>query len=54
MHKTTEHANAPHLNDPWMRMNIYARRHHPAFAPLRGDPPFEALLNDPRNNAPLF
>ena len=24
------------------------------FAPLRGDPRFEALLNDPKNNAPLF
>ena len=25
-----------------------------AFAPLRGDPRFEALLKDPKNNAPLF
>jgi len=25
-----------------------------AFTPLRGDPRFEALLNDPKNNAPLF
>ena len=24
------------------------------YAPLRGDPRFEALLNDPKNNAPLF
>ena len=24
------------------------------FAPLHGDPRFEALLNDPKNNAPLF
>ena len=23
-------------------------------APLRGDPRFEAPLNDPKNNAPLF
>ena len=23
-------------------------------APLVGDPRFEALLNDPKNNAPLF
>ena len=26
----------------------------PRYAPLRGDPRFEALLNDPKNNAPLF
>jgi hypothetical protein len=26
----------------------------PVYAPLRGDPRFEALLNDPKNNAPLF
>jgi hypothetical protein len=25
-----------------------------SFQPLRGDPRFEALLNDPKNNAPLF
>ena len=24
------------------------------YAPLRDDPRFEALLNDPKNNAPLF
>ncbi len=37
-----------------MLLNVHAMRHHPAFAPLRGDPRFEALLNDPQNNAPLF
>ncbi len=34
--------------------NVHAIRHSAAFFPLRGDPRFEALLNDPRNNAPLF
>jgi len=29
-------------------------RHSPLFAPLRGDPRWEALLADPKNNAPLF
>jgi hypothetical protein len=29
-------------------------RHHPAFFPLRSHPGFLALLNDPKNNAPLF
>ena len=42
------------INYPWMRFNVYAMRQHPAFAPLCGDPRFEALLNDPKNNAPLF
>ena len=33
---------------------VYSLRVDAAFAPLRGDPRFEALLNDPKNNAPLF
>jgi hypothetical protein len=33
---------------------VHLLRKNPWFTPLRGDPRFEALLNDPRNNAPLF
>jgi hypothetical protein len=29
-------------------------KRHPHFFPLQGEPRFEALLNDPKNNAPLF
>ena len=35
-------------------MNVNLMRHDAWWAPLRGDPRFEALLNDPKNNAPLF
>jgi len=35
-------------------INIHALRFSPQFFPLRGDPRFEALLNDPKNHAPLF
>jgi TolB-like protein len=34
--------------------NVHEMRRHPAFAPLRNDPRFQALLNDAKNNAPLF
>jgi len=34
--------------------NVYVLRHDAMFSPLRGDPRFEALLSDPKNNAPLF
>ncbi|MDB6166277.1 MAG: TolB amino-terminal protein, partial [Lacunisphaera sp.] len=34
--------------------SVYWFKNHPWFAPLKGDPQFEALLNDPKNNAPLF
>ncbi len=34
--------------------NVYEFRHQPAWRSFRGDPRFEALLNDPKNNAPLF
>ena len=35
-------------------LNIHATRIDPIWLPLRGDPRFEALLADPKNNAPLF
>ena len=35
-------------------VNVHVMRHSPLFAPLRGDPRWEALLADPKNNAPLF
>ncbi|SDR83303.1 TIR domain-containing protein [Opitutus sp. GAS368] len=34
--------------------NIYSAKSSPLWLPLHGDPRFEALLNDPKNNAPLF
>ncbi len=34
--------------------SVYGLRHLIALWPLQGDPRFEALLNDPRNSAPLF
>ena len=33
---------------------VYSIRIDPIWLPLVGDPRFEALLNDPQNNAPLF
>jgi len=34
--------------------NIHAARMSPGWYPLRGDPRFEALVNDPKNNAPML
>jgi tetratricopeptide (TPR) repeat protein len=34
--------------------NVYSARFSPGWLPLYGDKRFEALLNDPKNNAPLF
>lgn len=42
------------LKTPYGRINVYQMRKNPAYFPLQGDPRFEALLNDPKNNAPLF
>jgi TolB-like protein len=39
---------------PEAALNLHVMKHHPAYAPLRGDARFQALLNDPKNNAPLF
>jgi TolB-like protein len=41
------------LRDPGGFLNVYELRHD-THSKLQGDPRFEALLNDPANNAPLF
>ena len=39
---------------PGGSMNVHAFRRGYYYTPLRGDPRWEAVLNDPKNNAPLF
>ncbi len=40
------------LHTPWGE-NIYTAKFSTTWFPLRGDPRFEALVSDPKNNAPL-
>jgi tetratricopeptide (TPR) repeat protein len=48
-------ALAAHLIQPGaFSGNVFVIRHSPLWHPLRGDLRFEALLNDPKNNAPLY
>ncbi len=42
------------IRQPFSQVTVHMMRHDPYWFPLRGDPRFEALLNDPKNNAPLF
>jgi hypothetical protein len=39
---------------PFSDLSVPEMRHHPRYAPLRSEPGFEALLSDPKSNAPLF
>jgi tetratricopeptide (TPR) repeat protein len=47
-------AELTHLLRIPSQVNIHELRVMPVYFNLRGDPRFEALLNDPKNNAPLF
>ena len=42
------------LKLPANGVSVHALRRYPVWKPLQGYPSFEALLNDPKNNAPLF
>jgi Flp pilus assembly protein TadD len=42
------------LSTPFSGLNVHEMKLAPEFAPLQGDPRFEALLSHPKNNAPLF
>ena len=39
---------------PFSNLSVHEMKRQARYAPLRGDPKFEALLNDPKNAAPLF
>ena len=39
---------------PFDGSSVFEMKTDPTYAPLRGEPAFEALLNDPKNRAPLF
>jgi Flp pilus assembly protein TadD len=41
------------LSQNWP-VTVHLMRHDPRYLPLRGDPQWEALLNDAKNDAPLF
>ena len=51
-HALAEYARLLRL--PGVNLNVHRMKENPFYAPLRGDPRFEALLNDPKNNGPLF
>lgn len=42
------------LHVPNIAADVHSLHSGPWLAPLRGDPRFEALMSDPKNNAPLF
>ena len=39
---------------PGAELNVHEMRRSPEFFPLQEDPRFQALINDPKNNAPLL
>ena len=39
---------------PFTGSSVFEMKADPTYAPLHGEPRFESLLNDPKNQAPLF